>query len=86
MQGGCQRRRQFESVYYDEKQDWGMVHLTGWAKLDAWDDEESGCFMGSTGCALFCEVCVACFYTWKPTSTACELSMNPSITNQKKPW
>lgn len=58
VQGRCQRRKWFDSVYCDEKQDWGMVHLAGRAELGAWDDDESGYFMCSTAYGFFCEVCV----------------------------
>lgn len=53
MQARYQRSKQFDSVSCDEKQGWGMVHLAGRAELGAWDDDESGCFMCSTGYALF---------------------------------
>lgn len=84
MQSRYKRSKQFDSVYCDEKQDWGMVHLAGRAELGAWDDDESGCFMCSTGYALFCELCVAFFYTCKPANAVCEFSMNPYIIYQKK--
>lgn len=85
MQGRCQKRKQFDSVYYDEKQDWGIAHLACRAELGAWDDGESECFMCYTGYTLFCEVRVAFFNTCKPTNAACEFSTNPYIINQKKP-
>lgn len=49
MQDRCQKRKQFDLVCCDEKQDWGIVYLAGRAELGAWDDGESGCFTCSTG-------------------------------------